>query len=81
MIDNTLYDAFGQRFVSTMYTQLNQYHVVLEVDPQFWQSPDGLRYIFVRADNGSQVPLSAFTHYEADHGAAGRSTIRVSSRR
>jgi multidrug efflux pump len=65
MIDNTLYDAFGQRFVSTMYTQLNQYHVVLEVDPQFWQSPDGLRYIFVRANNGSQVPLSVFTHYEA----------------
>jgi len=65
MIDNTLYDAFGQRFVSTMYTQLNQYHVVLEVDPLFWQSPDGLRYIFVRASNGSQVPLSVFTHYEA----------------
>ena len=64
MIDNTLYDAFGQRFVSTMYTQLNQYHVVLEVDPQFWQSPDSLRYIFVKA-NGGQVPLSAFTHYEA----------------
>ena len=65
MIDNTLYDAFGQRFVSTMYTQLNQYHVVMEVDPQFWQSPDGLQYIFVRANNGSQVPLSVFTHYEA----------------
>ena len=51
-IDDTLYDAFGQRFVSTMYTQLNQYHVVLEVDPKFWQNPDGLRYIFVR----SQAP-------------------------
>ncbi len=61
MIDNTLYDAFGQRFVSTMYTQLNQYHVVLEVDPQFWQNPDSLRYVFVRASNGSQVPLSVFT--------------------
>ena len=48
MIDNTLYDAFGQRQVSTMYTQLNQYHVVLEVDPQFWQSPDSLKHIYVK---------------------------------
>jgi multidrug efflux pump len=66
LIDDTLYDAFGQRFVSTTYTPLNQYHVVLEVDPTFWQSPDGLRYTFVRASNGSQVPLSAFTHYARD---------------
>ena len=43
MIDDTLYDAFGQRHVSTMYTQLNQYHVVMEVDPQFWQNPDSLQ--------------------------------------
>jgi multidrug efflux pump subunit AcrB len=64
MIDNTLYDAFGQRQVSTMYTQLNQYHVVLEVGPQFWQSPDGLKHIYVKTPNGTQVPLSAFTHYE-----------------
>ena len=42
-IDDTLYDAFGQRQVSTMYTPLNQYHVVMEVDPQFWQNPDGLQ--------------------------------------
>src|SRR5262244_252674 len=63
-IDNTLYDAFGQRQVSTMYTQLNQYHVVLEVEPQFWQSPDGLKQIYVKTTNGTQVPLSAFTHYE-----------------
>ena len=40
-IDNTLYDAFGQRQVSVMYTQLNQYHVVMEVEPRFWQNPDG----------------------------------------
>jgi multidrug efflux pump len=66
MIDDTLYDAFGQRFVSTMFTQLNQYHVVLEVDPQFWQNPDSLKYIFVRAKNGGNVPLSAFTHYDSD---------------
>jgi multidrug efflux pump len=64
-IDDTLYDAFGQRQVSTMYTQLNQYHVVMEVDPQFWQNPDGLKYIYVKGDKG-QVPLSAFTHFQAD---------------
>jgi NodT family efflux transporter outer membrane factor (OMF) lipoprotein len=62
-IDNTLYDAFGQRQVSTMYTSLNQYHVVMEAEPRYWQNPDGLRYIYVRADDGRQVPLSAFTHY------------------
>jgi multidrug efflux pump len=62
-IDDTLYDAFGQRQVSTMYTELNQYHVVMEVDQQFWQNPDGLRYIYVEAPNGLQVPLSALTHY------------------
>ncbi|HWF85313.1 MAG TPA: efflux RND transporter permease subunit, partial [Vicinamibacterales bacterium] len=66
IIDDTLYDAFGQRFVSTMYTPLNQYHVVLEVAPSFWQSPDGLRYIFARSNSGGQVPLSAFTHYAPD---------------
>ncbi|MGD1095176.1 MAG: multidrug efflux RND transporter permease subunit [Bryobacteraceae bacterium] len=66
MIDDTLYDAFGQRQVSTMYTQLNQYHVVMEVDPEFLQNPDSLKYIYVKATNGSQVPLSAFTHYVAN---------------
>jgi multidrug efflux pump len=66
MIDDTLYDAFGQRFVSTMYTQLNQYHVVLEVDPKFWQNPDSLKYIFVHSTTGGIVPLSAFTHYDSD---------------
>jgi multidrug efflux pump len=64
MIDNTLYDAFGQRQVSTMFTQLNQYHVILEADPQFWQNPDGLKQIYVKTPSGAQVPLSAFTHYE-----------------
>ena len=64
MIDNTLYDAFGQRQVSTMYTQLNQYHVVLEVDPQFWQNPESLKHIYIKTPAGAQVPLSAFTHYE-----------------
>ncbi|MDQ2979674.1 MAG: multidrug efflux RND transporter permease subunit [Acidobacteriota bacterium] len=63
-IDNTLYDAFGQRQVSTMYMQLNQYHVVMAVDSQFWQNPDGLKYVNVRAKDGSMVPLAAFTNYQ-----------------
>ncbi|HJS98092.1 MAG TPA: MdtB/MuxB family multidrug efflux RND transporter permease subunit [Terriglobales bacterium] len=62
-IDDTLYDAFGQRQVSTMFTQLNQYHVVLEVQPQFRQGPDSLGSIYVRSSNGTQVPLAAFTHF------------------
>jgi multidrug efflux pump len=65
-IDNTLYDAFGQREVSVMYTQLNQYYVVMEVEPRFWQNSDGLKYIYVNGNNHAQVPLSAFTHYTSD---------------
>jgi multidrug efflux pump len=65
-IDDTLYDAFGQRLVSIIFTQLNQYHVVLEVDPSFQQNPDALRNIYVRSSNGTQVPLSAFTHVEQE---------------
>jgi multidrug efflux pump len=64
MIDDTLYDAFGQRQVSTTYTQLNQYHVVMEVAPEFWQNPETLRDIYVRSTTGKPVPLSAFTHFE-----------------
>ncbi|HXH13624.1 MAG TPA: multidrug efflux RND transporter permease subunit [Alphaproteobacteria bacterium] len=63
IIDETLYSAFGQRQVSTMYRQLNQYRVVLEVEPRFWQDPEGLKYIYVKGANGTLVPLSAFTHY------------------
>jgi multidrug efflux pump len=63
-IDATLYDAFGQRQVSTMYRQQNQYHVVMEVDPKYWQSPEGLKTIFLRPPSGGQVPLSAIAHYE-----------------
>jgi len=63
-IDDTLYDAFGQRQVSTIYTQLNQYHVILEALPEFQQNPDSLKSIFVHSSNGTQVPLSAFTHFE-----------------
>jgi multidrug efflux pump len=63
-IDNTLYDAFGQRQVSTIFTQLNQYHVVLEVDNNFQQNPDSLKNIYVRSSTGQQVPLSAFTRFQ-----------------
>ena len=65
-IDNTLYDAFGQRQVSTMYEQLNQYHVVMGADPAFTQGPEALRYIYVKGKNGAQIPLSAFTQYATD---------------
>ncbi len=62
-IDNVLYDAFGQRFVSTIYQAINQYHVVMEVAPQFQQSPDTLKTVFVRSSTGAVVPLSAFAHF------------------
>jgi multidrug efflux pump len=64
-IDDTLYDAFGQRQVSTIFTQLNQYHVVLEANPSFQQSPDDLKNIYVHSSTGTQVPLSAFTHFQS----------------
>jgi multidrug efflux pump len=64
LIDQTLYDAFGQRQVSIMYTQLNQYNVVLEVEPSYWQSPEGLKDIYLRSAGGGMVPLSAISHYE-----------------
>jgi len=61
LIDNVLYDAFGQRQVSTLYTSLNQYHVVMEAAPRFWQDPEFLREIYVRDPNGRPVPLKAFS--------------------
>ena len=64
MIDDALYDAFGQRQVSINYTLLNQYHVVMEVAPRFWQHPDTLKDIYVHSAGDMAVPLSAFTHYE-----------------
>ena len=64
LIDDTLYDAFGQRQVSIMYTPLNQYHVVMELAPQYWQNPATLQEIYVRSPSGAQVPLSAVTRYE-----------------
>ncbi len=64
MIDATLYEAFGQEQVSTVYKQLNQYHVVMEVEPRFWQSPEGLKEIYLHPSTGGVVPLSALAHYE-----------------
>jgi multidrug efflux pump len=65
LIDNTLYDAFGQRDVSTTYMPLNQYHVVMEVDLPYQQNPDALREIYVPDANGTETPLAVFTHYES----------------
>jgi len=66
LIDNTLYDAFGQRQVSTMYMQLNQYHVVMEVAPQFWQSPETLKNLYIQSPSGAQVPLSAVSSFKTN---------------
>jgi len=63
LIDATLNDAFGQRQVSTIYAQLNQYHVVMEAAPQYWQSPEALKTIYVSTPSGTQVPLSTFARY------------------
>ena len=65
LLDNTLYDAFGQEQVSTMFMALNQYHVVMEVQPQFWQNPKGLDAIYLRGTNQTaMVPLSAVASYQ-----------------
>jgi len=63
-IDATLYDAFGQSQVSTMYSQINQYHVVMNVLTEFWQDPEGLKQIYLSTNKGTQAPLSAFARYE-----------------
>ena len=63
LIDNTLYDAFGQRQVSLVYTLLNQYHLVMEAAPEFWQRPETLDEIYVQSATRGMVPLSAFTHF------------------
>jgi multidrug efflux pump len=63
MIDATLNDLFGQRQVSTIYAQLNQYHVVMEAAPEYWQSPEILRTVYVSTPTGAQVPLSAFATF------------------
>jgi len=63
LLDNTLYDAFGQRPVSVMYTALNQYQVIMEAAPQYWENPEGLKDIYIKSSNGGEVPLSAVAHY------------------
>jgi multidrug efflux pump len=63
-VDNTLYDAFGQRQVSTIFTQLNQYHVVMEVGQSFQTTPSTLNSLYVKSGNGAQVPLSMVAHWE-----------------
>ena len=63
-VDNTLYDAFGQRQVSTIFTQLNQYHVVMEVGTSFQTDPTTLNNLYVKSANGTQVPLSTIAHWQ-----------------
>jgi multidrug efflux pump len=63
-VDNTLYDAFGQRQISTIFTQLNQYHVVMEVGRPFQTNPSVLNNLYVKSSNGTQVPLSTIAHWE-----------------
>jgi len=63
-VDSALYDAFGQRQVSVMYKSINQYHVVLALQQQWWQSPDFLNTIYVQTPRGTDVPLSTFTHFK-----------------
>src|SRR5437016_8278409 len=64
-IDDVLYDAFGQRQISTLFTQLNQYHVILETLPEFQRDSSKLQNIYVRSSSGGAVPLSSFTHFES----------------
>jgi len=69
-IDNTLYDAFGQRQVSTIYEAYNQHHVILEVDPEFLKDPSSLQKIYVASSTGQQVPL-------AERGEVSRRETRI----
>jgi multidrug efflux pump len=64
-IDDALYDAFGQREISTLFTQLNQYHVILEALPEFQKNPSKLHDIYVKSTSGGSVPLSTFAHFES----------------
>src|SRR5580698_7252342 len=64
-IDSVLYDAFGEREIATTYTPLNQYYVIMVVDPSFWQDPTALQNVYISSSGGGMVPISAFTHFEA----------------
>jgi len=66
-VDSTLYSAFGQRQISIIYTEKNQYHVILEVDPQFYSDPTSLDKIYIKSNSGSQVPLSTIAHFKLDN--------------
>ncbi len=79
-IDNTLYDAFGQRQINTMYTQLNQYHVVLEADPHFQTDPDKLNHLYIRSNASSGTIGAAATNSSASSGssAAGSNALTTS---
>jgi multidrug efflux pump len=63
-IDNILYDAFGEREIATMFTSMNQYYVIMEVNPSYWQNPDGLKHVYATSATGSVIPLAAFTHFQ-----------------
>lgn len=71
MIDATLNGSFGQRQVSTIYAPLNQYYVVMELAPQYWQHPESLRDVYIVTASGSTVPLSAISHFESSTGSLG----------
>ncbi|HEX4522537.1 MAG TPA: multidrug efflux RND transporter permease subunit [Casimicrobiaceae bacterium] len=71
LIDTTLNDAFGQRQVSTIYSALNQYHVVMEASPEYWQAPDTLNDVYVSTNSGAQVPLSSIARYAPTNTALG----------
>ena len=80
-VDNVLYDAFGQRQVSTMYTGLNQYYVVMEVDPQYQRDPDSLKNIYIKSSNGTAgSALCDLSLRNASHHAR-REPLRRSIRR
>jgi len=68
-LDNVLYDAFGEREIAKTYTSMNQYFVIMEAAPFFWQNPTGLKDIYVPSTTGVAVPLSVFTHYQAQTAA------------
>jgi multidrug efflux pump len=68
-LDNILYDAFGEREIARTYTSMNQYFVVMEVNPIFWQNPNGLKEVYVPSSSGGPVPLSVFTHFQTSTAA------------
>jgi multidrug efflux pump len=68
-IDNVLYDAFGEREIATMYMPMNQYYVIMEVNPTFWQNPEGLKEVYATSSAGVPIPLAAFTHFQTSTAA------------